>query len=70
MKALFSGRSGGWAPADYARALHHYNPSRLYVDAVLAYARVMRRDVRAYYGFHAWQVFVRTPRGYRRLTSP
>jgi hypothetical protein len=30
----------------------------------------MRRDPRAFYGFHAWQVFVRTPSGYRRLTSP
>jgi len=37
---------------------------------VLAYARIMRRDVRAFHGFHAWQVFVRTPAGYRRLTRP
>jgi membrane-bound lytic murein transglycosylase B len=58
------------APADLRRALYAYNPSSLYVDAVLAYARVMRRDARAFYGFHAWQVFVRTPAGYRRLTSP
>jgi hypothetical protein len=26
--------------------------------------------VRAFYGFHAWQVFVRTPNGYRRITNP
>jgi soluble lytic murein transglycosylase-like protein len=58
------------APADLRRALFAYNHSTLYVDAVLAYARVMRRDPRAYYGFHAWQVFVRTPNGYRRLTNP
>ena len=58
------------APADLRRALYAYNHSTLYVDAVLAYARVMRRDVRAFYGFHAWQVFVRTPSGYRRITSP
>jgi hypothetical protein len=58
------------APRDLRRALEAYNHSALYVDAVLAYARVMRRDVRALYGFHAWQVFVRTPRGYRRITSP
>ena len=51
-------------------ALYAYNHSKLYVDAVLAYARVMRRDLRAFYGFHAWQVFVRTPNGYRRITSP
>jgi hypothetical protein len=58
------------APGNLRRALYAYNHSELYVDAVLAYARVMRRDLRAFYGFHAWQVFVRTPRGYRRITSP
>ena len=58
------------APGDLRRALYAYNRSTLYVDAILAYARVMRRDVRAFYAFHAWQVFVRTPSGYRRLTSP
>jgi hypothetical protein len=42
----------------------------LYVDAILAYSRAMHRDLRAYFGFHAWQVFVRTPAGYRRLTGP
>jgi hypothetical protein len=52
------------------RALYAYNRSELYVDAVLAYARAIRRDVRAFYGFHAWQVFVRTPSGYSRITSP
>lgn len=62
-------RSSG-APGDLRRAFYAYNPSLLYVDAVLAYARVMRRDVRQLYGFHAWQVFVRTRSGYRRITSP
>ena len=52
------------------RALYAYNHSNLYPEAVLAYARVMRRDVRAFYGFHAWQVFVRTRNGYRRITNP
>ena len=52
------------------RALFAYNRSTLYVDAVLAYARVMARDRRAFYGFHVWQVFVRTPAGYRRITNP
>ena len=51
-------------------ALYSYNHSTLYVDAVLAYARVIGRDVRAFYSFHAWQVFVRTPDGYRRITTP
>jgi soluble lytic murein transglycosylase-like protein len=58
------------APGNVRRALYAYNHSKLYVEAVLAYARVMRRDLRTFYGFHAWQVFVRTPDGYRRITSP
>ena len=58
------------APRDLRRALYAYNHSTLYVDAVLAYSRVMRRELGAFYGFHAWQVFVRTPSGYRRITSP
>jgi soluble lytic murein transglycosylase-like protein len=58
------------APTDIRRALFAYNHSTLYVDAVLAYARVLRRHPRAFYIFHAWQVFVRTPGGYRRLTRP
>ena len=58
------------APGNLRRALYAYNHSNLYVEAVLAYARVMRRDLRAFYGFHAWQVFVRTPNGYRRITNP
>ena len=58
------------APANLRRALYAYNHSTLYVEAVLAYARVMRRNMRTFYGFHAWQVFVRTPNGYRRLTTP
>jgi Transglycosylase SLT domain len=58
------------APGNLRRALYAYNHSPLYVDAVLAYARVMRRDLRAFYGFHAWQVFVRTPSGYKRITGP
>jgi hypothetical protein len=58
------------APSDIRRALFAYNHSTLYVDAVLAYARVLHRHPSALYAFHAWQVFVRTPGGYRRLTRP
>jgi len=58
------------APRDYARALFHYNPSRLYVDAVLRYARWIRDDPRAYLVLYSRQVFVRTPRGLVRLTGP
>jgi membrane-bound lytic murein transglycosylase B len=58
------------APHDDANALWHYNPSRLYVDAVLRTTRRMRLDRRAFYAFYAWQVFVRTPKGDVRLTGP
>jgi membrane-bound lytic murein transglycosylase B len=61
-------RSG--APGSYQRALYAYNPSRLYVNAVLRYARRIAADRRAFYGYYAWQVFVRTPSGDRRLTGP
>jgi membrane-bound lytic murein transglycosylase B len=58
------------APRDYRRALFAYNNSTLYVDAVLRYARRIRRDRRTFYVLHSWQVFVRTPSGVRRLTGP
>jgi membrane-bound lytic murein transglycosylase B len=58
------------APRSYRRALHSYNPSRLYVDAVLRYARAIRRSSHTYYVLHSWQVFVRTTHGLRRLTGP
>jgi membrane-bound lytic murein transglycosylase B len=61
-------RSG--APGSYTRALFAYNPSRLYVDAVLRYAGRMARDRRAYFAYYSWQVFVRTPSGEKRLTGP
>ena len=59
-------RSG--APRNYSRALYAYNPSSLYVDAVLRYAR--RMAGRGFLVFYNWQVFVRTPAGERRLTGP
>lgn len=58
------------APRRYRRALYAYNNSRLYSDAVLRYARRMRRDPRTYYVLHSWQVFVRSPSGLRRITGP
>jgi membrane-bound lytic murein transglycosylase B len=62
-------RANGGA-TDEARALYHYNPSRLYVDAVRRYARRITRDPTAFYAYYAWQVFVRTATGERRLTGP
>ena len=58
------------APRDYRTALYHYNPSRLYVDAVLTYAERIRHDARNFFSYYAWQVFVRTPAGTRRITGP
>jgi membrane-bound lytic murein transglycosylase B len=58
------------APRDNRRALFHYNPSALYVDAVLRYGREIRTDRRAFYEYYARQVFVRTPSGLRRITGP
>jgi membrane-bound lytic murein transglycosylase B len=58
------------APRDYRRALYAYNHSYSYVEAVLRYAERMKRDLRAFYAYYSWQVFVRTPSGLRRLTGP
>ena len=58
------------ALGDYRRALYAYNPSSLYVSGVLNHARRMIRDRRAFYAYYAWQIFVRTPNGERRLTGP
>jgi Transglycosylase SLT domain len=58
------------APAANHRALYRYNPSWLYVDAVLRYAKRIRTDPRAFYDYYARQVFVRTRSGLRRLTGP
>jgi membrane-bound lytic murein transglycosylase B len=58
------------APRDIRRALHAYNPSPSYVDAVLRYARTMRSDRPTYYELYNWQVFLKTPGGERRVTGP
>jgi membrane-bound lytic murein transglycosylase B len=51
-------------------ALLHYNHSSLYVDAVARYANRIAHDRRAFYGYYSWQVYFRTPTGYRRVTGP
>jgi membrane-bound lytic murein transglycosylase B len=58
------------APGDLRRALHAYNPSAAYVDAVLRYARRLGADRHAFYELYSWQVFVRTPQGDHRVTGP
>jgi membrane-bound lytic murein transglycosylase B len=42
------------APASYGRALFSYNRSRLYVDAVLRYAKLLARDRAALYLLYSW----------------
>jgi membrane-bound lytic murein transglycosylase B len=61
-------RSG--APGDLDRALFAYNHSTSYVRAIRRFAARMRVDERAFLAYYAWQVFVRTPTGSRRLTGP
>jgi membrane-bound lytic murein transglycosylase B len=51
-------------------ALLHYNHSALYVDAVEHYARRIARDARAFFEYYSWQVYIRTPTGFRRVTGP
>jgi membrane-bound lytic murein transglycosylase B len=59
------------APASYSGALYRYNPSQLYVDAVLRYARRIAASRRAFLTLWSWQVFVHEPSGrVRRLTGP
>jgi membrane-bound lytic murein transglycosylase B len=52
----------GGAPRATPRALYRYNPSPLYVTAVMRYAAVIRRDPRSFYVLYAW----RAPVPYRR----
>ena len=47
------------APADDARALYAYNPSDMYVAAVLDYARLMRRDPLGFLTYYTWEASLR-----------
>jgi membrane-bound lytic murein transglycosylase B len=59
------------APGSYRRALYSYNPSPLYVDAVLRYAQRIGNSRDAFLAYYAWQIFVREPSGrLRQLTGP
>jgi membrane-bound lytic murein transglycosylase B len=42
------------APSDERGALYRYNPSPLYVTAVMGYAKVIRRDPRGLFALYAW----------------
>jgi membrane-bound lytic murein transglycosylase B len=58
------------AAHDLDRALFAYNHSTSYVRAIRRFAGRMRADERTFLTYYAWQVFVRTPTGSRRLTGP
>lgn len=58
------------APQDLDRALFAYNHSRSYVRAIRRFAARMHADERAFLELYAWQVYVRTPAGVRRVTGP
>jgi soluble lytic murein transglycosylase-like protein len=58
------------APQDIDRALFAYNHSTSYVLAIRRFAGRMRADERTFLAYYAWQVFVRTRHGVRRLTGP
>jgi membrane-bound lytic murein transglycosylase B len=58
------------APDDLDRALFAYNHSTSYVRAIRRFAARMRADERAFETYYAWQVYVRTERGTRRITGP
>ncbi len=61
-------------PENMNRAIFGYNNSDYYVEAVTAYANVMMENERAYYGYHAWEIYflsteglIRIPVGYEQL---
>ena len=58
------------APHATCARLSAYNRSYRYVDAVAAFAAQIRRDIRIFFAYHAWQVFIKTPAGPRRITGP
>jgi hypothetical protein len=58
------------SPENDRQALWAYNPVDYYGDVVLLYERQMRQDVRTFYAFYNWQVFVRTRFGLVQVTGP
>jgi membrane-bound lytic murein transglycosylase B len=58
------------ASRDLNRALFAYNHSAHYVRAIRLFAAQMAADERTFLTYYAWQVYVRTPAGVRRLTGP
>jgi membrane-bound lytic murein transglycosylase B len=55
------------APGDMTAAILEYNPNDVYLEMVTSYAAAMTADERAYFGYHAWEVFYTTSAGEVRL---
>jgi len=55
------------APTDMPGALRGYNNSARYVNAVTAYANVLKADPAAYAGYHAWDVYFLSAAGLIRM---
>jgi hypothetical protein len=51
------------AARDLTTALHHYNTSPHYARGVQAFAAAMAADIRAFYAFYGWRVYVNTTVG-------
>jgi soluble lytic murein transglycosylase-like protein len=51
------------APGDMPKALLAYNHSTAYVNALMAYAAVLRSQPDEYRGYHGWQVYYTTQDG-------
>jgi membrane-bound lytic murein transglycosylase B len=66
--ASYLSRSG--ASRNLDQALFAYNHSSAYVRAIRRFAARMRADERTFLTYYAWQVYVRTPTGSRRITGP
>ncbi len=66
--ANYLSRSG--ARQDLDRALFAYNHSTSYVRAIRGFAARMRTDERTFLTYYAWQAYMRTASGTRRLTGP
>lgn len=58
------------AKNDLDGALYAYNHSSAYVRAIRRFAARMRADGRTFKTYYAWQVYVRTSTGSRRITGP
>jgi soluble lytic murein transglycosylase-like protein len=56
-------------PADLRGAVHHYNPSDAYVDAVFRYVARIEREPLGLASLYARRVIVPTAHGYRRLNG-